>query len=77
MSYIINVAKRERKPSWDGGKATYRHFFATAEHSCQNGFEGKLVYDEICAKFPAPEYEVTVTQGQAYGTKVDFDKEAG
>lgn len=50
-----------------------RHFFATAEHSCQDEEKARGLYRIFCEKFPESEgYHVTVTEWQNVGRKTDF-----
>lgn len=69
MYYEINVA--QQTPSALGAPG-YQHFFATHERSCVSERDARRVYQEIKARFPAPEFDVTVTCWELRGKGVRF-----
>lgn len=59
MKIEINIARLE-KSSFDGS-SSYRHFFATTERSITDVNDLKKVLPEIRAKFPEPEYSLSIS----------------
>lgn len=65
--YEINVAAAQRDEhgrvimDWTGLKPRMEHLFATSERSCVTHSRMAHVLAEIRAKFPAPDYEVSVS----------------
>ena len=71
MNYIINVSKKQAKPSWDGLPA-YSHLFATAEHSLTTEAQARELLSVFVEKFPAPEYQLTLTRWEKQGEVLAF-----
>lgn len=69
--YEVNVAMKEPKLGWDG-KPSYRHLFATHERSLTNEADAKFLFETFKQKFPAPEFNVTVSAKFEYGQGVDW-----
>ena len=67
MEYRINVAKLEEHQ----GKMRYIYVFCTKQLGMYNA---KRAYDEIKAKFPEPEYQVTLELWQYSGQEVNADE---
>lgn len=61
MYYEINVAYQTPR---DG---KWQHLFATAERSLTDEAAAKTLYTILCQKFPAPTFQVTVSQWQKTG----------
>jgi hypothetical protein len=70
--YEINVSKLRRAP---GGASTgrYEHLFATAERSAVTRERALELLDSLEARFPAPEYHVSVTHWECVGHIVKED----
>lgn len=67
MEYRINVAKLEEHQ----GKTKYIYVFCTKQLGM---YSAKRAYDEIKAKFPEPEYQVTLEQWQYTGQEINADE---
>lgn len=65
MHYEINVSKKNN--------GRYTHYFATAPRSLENAYHVDMLamVNHFQGKFPAPEYEVTVTKYETTGTILD------
>lgn len=71
--YEINVAQLD-PPAPDGqAYGYYRHLFATAERSATTRAQAVRVYDELRARFPAPEFVVTISRHECTDTTVHLD----
>lgn len=67
MEYRINVAKIQQSY----GESRYIYLF----HTTLDGiYAAKAAYNEIRAKFPNPEYSVTLTVWEKSGREVDGDE---
>ena len=64
MEYRINVAKLEQHQ----GQMKYVYVFCTKQLGMYNA---KRAYDEIKAKFPEPEYQVTLEVWEYSGHEVN------
>lgn len=64
MEYRINVAKLEQHQ----GQMKYVYVFCTKQLGM---YSAKQAYDEIKAKFPEPEYQVTLEVWEYSGREVD------
>lgn len=69
--YEINVSKCDNPVGRGSTPARYRHFFATAPRSIIDRGTLRTVLDEIKAKFPEPEYQVSATYMECVGHSVD------
>lgn len=67
MSYVINVAKSRRTP---GLGHQFAHFFRVEVDGPEE--RAKEVWAEIAARFPDPQFDVTVTRWENIGHEVDF-----
>ena len=67
MEYRINVAKLEEHQ----GKKRYIYVFCTKQLGM---YSAKRAYDEIKAKFPEPEYQVTLEQWQYTGQEINANE---
>lgn len=67
MEYRINVAKFQQ----NCGESRYIYLFHTAMDSISGA---EKAYNEIKAKFPNPEYSVTLTVWEKSGREVDGDE---
>ena len=64
MEYRINVAKLEQHQ----GQMKYVYVFCTKQPGM---YSAKRAYDEIKAKFPEPEYQVTLEVWEYSGREVN------
>lgn len=64
MEYRINVAKLEKHQ----GQMKYVYVFCTKQLGM---YSAKRAYDEIKAKFPEPEYQVTLEVWEYSGREVN------
>lgn len=64
MEYRINVAKLEKRQ----GQMKYVYVFCTKQLGM---YSAKRAYDEIKAKFPEPEYQVTLEVWEYSGREVN------
>ena len=67
MEYRINVAKLEQHQ----GQTKYVYVFCTKQLGM---YSAKRAYDEIKAKFPEPEYQVTLEVWEYSGREVNAAK---
>jgi hypothetical protein len=67
MEYRINVAKLEEYQ----GKMRYVYVFCTKQLGM---YSAKRAYDEIKAKFPEPEYQVSFEVWEYSGKEVNADE---
>ena len=67
MEYRINVAKFQQ----NCGESRYIYLFHTTMDSISSA---EKAYNEIKAKFPNPEYSVTLTVWEKSGREVDGDE---
>ena len=67
MEYRINVAKIQQSY----GESRYIYLFHTTMDSLSGA---EKAYNEIKAKFPNPEYSVTLTVWEKSGREVDGDE---
>ena len=67
MEYRINVAKIQQSY----GESRYIYLFHTTLDSISGA---ETAYNEIKAKFPNPEYSVTLTVWEKCGREVDGDE---
>ena len=67
MEYRINVAKFQQSY----GESRYIYLFHTTMDSISGA---EKAYNEIKAKFPNPEYSVTLTVWEKSGREVDGDE---
>lgn len=67
MEYRINVAKLEKYQ----GKMRYVYVFCTKQLGM---YSAKRAYDEIKAKFPEPEYQVTLEVWEYSGKEINADE---
>lgn len=67
MEYRINVAKLEEHQ----GQMKYVYVFCTKQLGM---YSAKRAYDEIKAKFPEPEYQVTLEVWEYSGREVNADE---
>ena len=67
MEYRINVAKLEQHRD----EMKYVYVFCTKQLGM---YSAKRAYDEIVAKFPEPEYQVTLEIWEYSGKEIDADK---
>ena len=67
MEYRINVAKIQQSY----GESRYIYLFHTTMDSISSA---EKAYNEIKAKFPNPEYSVTLTVWEKCGREVDSDE---
>ena len=67
MEYRINVAKLEQHQ----GQMKYIYVFCTKQLGM---YSAKRAYDEIKAKFPEPEYQVTLEVWEYSGHEVNADE---
>ena len=67
MEYRINVAKIQQSY----GESRYIYLFHTTMDSISGA---EKAYNEIKAKFPNPEYSVTLTVWEKCGREVDGDE---
>lgn len=67
MEYRINVAKLEEH----GGKMRYVYVFCA---KLLGTYSAKRAYNEIKAKFPDPEYQVTLEVWEYSGKEVNADE---
>ena len=67
MEYRINVAKLEKHC----GKMLYIYVFCTEKLGI---YRAERAYYEIKAKFPKPEYQVTLEVWETRGKEVDADE---
>jgi hypothetical protein len=63
--FEVNVAERT---TYQDGRVAYKHLFATAERSITDVAKAQHIADMLRRAFPAPQYEVTVTEWEATGT---------
>ena len=54
MYYEINIAQRD-----EAGR--YQHLFATHTRSCTSRARAKRVYEALAARFPAPEFHLSIS----------------
>ena len=67
MEYRINVAKIQQSY----GESRYIYLFHT---TMDDVYAAERAYNEIKAKFPVPEYSVTLTVWEKSGREVDGDE---
>lgn len=67
MEYRINVAKLEEHQ----GKMKYVYVFCTKQLGM---YSAKRAYDEIKAKFPEPEYQVTLEVWEYSGREINANE---
>ena len=67
MEYRINVAKLEQYQ----GQMRYVYVFCTKQLGM---YSAKRAYDEIKAKFPEPEYQVTLEVWEYGGREINADE---
>ena len=67
MEYRINVAKLEQYR----GQMKYVYVFCTKQLGM---YSAKRAYDEIVAKFPDPEYQVTLEIWEYSGKEINADE---
>lgn len=67
MEYRINVAKLEEHQ----GQMKYVYVFCTKQLGM---YSAKRAYDEIKAKFPEPEYQVTLEVWEYTGREINADE---
>lgn len=69
--YEVNVGKCINLTGRGTAPARYKHLFATAPRSITSEADLRIVLDEIKAKFPEPEYQVSANYVEVVGHIID------
>lgn len=68
-SYELNVAVKDA--SGQAGRAPYHHLFATHARSVTNADQAAALLTLLRAKFPEPQYHVSLTAQYAFGRTLE------